>query len=91
MRILPIKNHQNQVSHKAVNQKFLKQARNEYMKYAPYHDQGHLLTMLEINEAYGLISTQDVVDTLEAIKPYAQNAIKVVENMIKRRQKTTTQ
>ena len=83
MKILPI-NNQNQISHKAVNQKFFNQAKNDFIKYAPHHNQGHLLTCIDLKEAYGLISTQDAIDTLEAIKPYAQNALEVIENMIKK-------
>ena len=83
MKILPI-NNQNQISHKAVDQKFLKQAIEKYNRCAPHHNQGHLLTCIDLKEAYGLISTQDAIDTLEAIKPYAQNALEVIENMIKK-------
>ena len=82
MRILPIQSNQNQVSHKAVNQKFLKQAKNEYLKYAPYHNQGHLLTCIETQAIYGLLSKQDAIDTLHAIKPYAQNAIETINETI---------
>ena len=82
MRILPIQSNQNQVSHKAVNQKFLKQAKEEFRINPSHPHIGHLLTMIKINETYGLISTQDVIDTLEAIKPYAQNAIEVIEYML---------
>ena len=84
MRISPIKNHQNQVSHKAVNQKLLKQAKNEYLKYAPYHNQGHLLTMIEIRHAYQLLSTQDTIDTLTAIKPYSSDALELIDNLIEK-------
>ena len=42
MKILPI-NNQNQISHKAVNQKFFNQAKNEFIKYAPHHNQAHLI------------------------------------------------
>ena len=37
MKILPI-NSQNQISHKAVNQKFFNQAKNDFIKYAPHHN-----------------------------------------------------
>ena len=82
MKILPI-NNQNQISHKAVNQKFLKQAIEKYNRCAPHHNQGHLLTCISLRVAYKLLSPQDAIDTLEAIKPYAQNALEVIENMIK--------
>ena len=81
MKILPI-NNQNQISHKAVNQKFFNQAKNDFIKYAPHHNQGHLLTCIGLRVAYKLLSPQDAIDTLEAIKPYAQNALEVIENMI---------
>ena len=83
MRISPINNRQNQVSHKAVNQKFLKQARDNFLRCYPHHNQGHLLTMIDIRETYGLLSTQDAIDTLEAIKPYSSDALEVIEDMIK--------
>jgi len=83
MRISPINNHQNQVSHKAVNQKFLKQARDNFLKYYPHNYQGDILTMIEIRHAYQLLSTQDTIDTLTAIKPYSSDALEVIEDMIK--------
>ena len=82
MRILPIKNHQNQVSHKAVDQKFLKQAREAFRTNPSHPHIGHLLTMINIRETYGLLSTRDAIDTLEAIKPLANNALQVIEGMI---------
>ena len=88
MKILSINNSNNQIAHKAVNQKLFKQARDNFMRYAPYQNQGHLLTIIDIREAYGLLSTQDAIDTLEAIKPYAKDAIKVINNMIKNMQKS---
>lgn len=57
-------------SFNAVNQKYLKLAKENYERYKPYHNQGHLLTMLNIEVAYGLMSFQDGIDTLEAIKKY---------------------
>ena len=83
MRISPIKNHQNQVSHKAVNQKYLKQARNEYMKYAPYHNQLPIIGNIVNCAIYGLISKQDAIDTLNAIRPYAGNVLDDIEDRIK--------
>ena len=87
MKILPINNSNNQISHKAVNKKFLDKAINTYLRYKPYHNQGHLLTMIGIEAAYNLISYQDAIDTLEAIKPLAQNSIEVIDNMIKEMKK----
>ena len=84
MRISPIKNHQNQVSHKAVNQKFLKQARDNFLRCYPHHNQGHLLTMIEIRHAYQLLSTQDTIDTLTAIKPYSSDALELIDNLIEK-------
>ena len=83
MRISPIKNYQNQVSHKAVNQKYLKQARNEYMKYAPYHNQLPIIGNIVNCAIYGLISKQDAIDTLNAIRPYAGNVLDDIEDRIK--------
>ena len=83
MRISPINNRQNQVSHKAVNQKFLKQARDNFLKYYPHNYQGDIIRCISNREIVGLLSTQDAIDTLEAIKPYSQDAIEIIENMIK--------
>ena len=81
MRISPIKNHQNQVSHKAVNQKFLKQARDNFKRY-PFHHQGHLLTSLELKVAYGLLSYKDAIDTLDAIKPFCYDPNNLIDDLI---------
>ena len=83
MRISPINNRQNQVSHKAVNQKYLKQARNEYIKYAPYHNQLPIIGNIVNCAIYGLISKQDAIDTLNAIRPYARNVLDDIEDRIK--------
>ena len=83
MRISPINNRQNQVSHKAVNQKYLKQARNEYIKYAPYHNQLPIIGNIVNCAIYGLISKQDAIDTLNAIRPYARNVLDAIEDRIK--------
>ena len=72
MKILPI-NNQNQISHKAVNQKFLKQAIEKYNRCAPYHNIIPIVGNVINYTIYGLMSRQDAIDTLEAIKPYAQN------------------
>ena len=82
MRISPINNRQNQVSHKAVNQKFLKQARDKYYRCAPYHNQAPLISNMTNYFYYGLITRQDFIDTLEAIKPYTDDAIEWVEELI---------
>ena len=84
MRISPINNHQNQVSHKAVNQKFLKQARDNFLKYYPHNYQGDILTMIEIRHAYQLLSTQDTIDTLTAIKPYSSDALELIDDLIEK-------
>ena len=73
MRISPINNQQNQISYKAVNQKLLNEAINEYTKYKPYHNLLPLIGSIVNRAIYKLISKQDAIDTLEAIKPYAQN------------------
>ena len=83
MRISPINNRQNQISHKAVNQKYLKQARNEYIKYAPYHNQLPIIGNIVNCAIYGLISKQDAIDTLNAIRPYARNVLDDIEDRIK--------
>ncbi len=82
MKVSPI-NNQNQVSYKAVNQKFFKQAKKEFIKYAPHHNQAHLISCITNAVYYRLIARQDAIDTLEAIKPYAQNSIKRIEQLIK--------
>ena len=82
MKISPI-NNQNQISYKAVNQKFFKQAKKEFIKYAPYHDQGHLISNITNAVYYKLLSQQDAIDTLEAIKPYAQNVLEWIDELIK--------
>ena len=83
MRISPINNRQNQISHKAVNQKYLKQARNEYIKYAPYHNQLPIIGNIVNCAIYGLISKQDAIDTLNAIRPYARNVLDDIKDRIK--------
>ena len=83
MRILPIKNHQNQVSHKAVDQKFLKQAKDKYYRCAPYHNQLPIIGNIINYAIYGLISKQDAIDTLNAIRPYAENVLDDIEDRIK--------
>lgn len=84
MKISPIKN-QNQVSYKAVNQKFFKQAKKEFIKYAPHHNLLPIINNITLKTIYKLISQQDAIDTLEAIKPYAQNqsVIEAIDDEIK--------
>ena len=72
MKIIPI-NNQNQISHKAVNQKFFNQAKNEFIKYSPHHNLLPIIGNITNKALYKLISTQDAIDTFEAIKPFAQN------------------
>ena len=83
MRILPIQSNQNQVSHKAVNQKYLKQARDKYYRCAPYHNQLPIIGNIVNCAIYGLISKQDAIDTLNAIRPYAGNVLDDIEDRIK--------
>ena len=87
MKILSINNSNNQITHKAVNKQYLKQARDNFMRYAPCQNQGHLLTMIGIDIAYGLLKPQDAIDTLEAIKPYSKDALEVINSMIIRLKK----
>ena len=79
MKISPINN---QISHKAVNQKFFNKAVEKYNKYAPYHNQGHLITMIYLKATYKLLSYEDAIDTLKAIKPYAQKEIEEINEII---------
>ena len=44
-----------------------------YMRAAPYHNLLPIIGNIINCEIYQLITTQDAIDTLEAIKPYAQN------------------
>ena len=73
MKISPINNQQYKISHKAVNQKYYNQAKKMYMRAAPYHNLLPIIGNIINCEIYQLITTQDAIDTLEAIKPYAQN------------------
>ena len=68
-------------SFQKVNEKFFKQAVEDCNKHRG-RGLGHLLTCIDIEEAYGKLSPQDAIDTLNAIKPYAQNALKAIEYMI---------
>ena len=83
MRISPINIQQKQISHKAVDQKLLNKAIETYNRYKHPH-QGDLITSIKMRVAYKLLSPQDAIDTLEAIKPYAQNALEVIDDTIGR-------
>ena len=54
-----------------------------YSYYGFFDLENKQLTMIDIKEAYGILSTQDAIDTLEAIKSHANNAFDVIEDMIK--------
>ena len=82
MKILSINNSNNQITHKAVNKKLFKQARDNFMRYAPYHNQLPIITDIMTSVIYGLISVQDGIDTFEAIKPYSKDALEVINSMI---------
>ena len=83
MKILSINNSNNQITHKAVNQKFLKQARDLSLKYGDSPPIGDLLQEIDISLIYGIISKQDALDTLYAIKKYAKNALEAIDDDIK--------
>lgn len=85
MKVSPISHNKyssKNLSFNAVNQKFLQEAKETYERCKPYHNQGFLLTKIDIAEAYGKIPPQDYIDTLEAIKPYAENALECINDMI---------
>ncbi len=79
MKILPINNSNNQVSHKAVNKKFLDKAIQEYLRRKPRHNQELLISDIRNSQILGLISVQDAIDTLETIRPLASNDIRSIE------------
>ena len=64
MRISPI-NKNNQISNKAVNQKYYKWAQKEAKATCGF---GELLRQLRYDVAWGDIHPQDGIDTIEAIK-----------------------
>ena len=72
----------NQVSHKAVNQKLYQRAKNEFTKYAPYHNQLPLISSIAYRVYYKLLSYEDAIDTLEAIRPYSENALGAITDLI---------
>ena len=82
MKILSINNSNNQIAHKAVNQKLFKQARDEFMRFAPHHNQIPLINDIALSVYYGLLSYKDAIDTLEAIKPYSKNILEDIEELI---------
>ena len=82
MKILSINNSNNQIAHKAVNQKLFKQARDEFMRFAPHHNQIPLIDDIARSVYYGLLSYKDAIDTLEAIKPYSKNILEKIEKLI---------
>ena len=82
MRISPINIQQKQISHKAVNQKLLNEAIKTYNRAKPYHNQGPLITSIINRVYYKLLSKQDAIDTLEAIKPYAEGSIERIKTLI---------
>ena len=82
MKISAINNNNYKTSHKAVNQKLYLKAKNEFIKYAPYHNQLPLITNIRNRQILKLLSIQDAIDTLEAIKPYAENVIDAIDDTI---------
>ena len=82
MKILSINNSNNQIAHKAVNKKLFKQARDEFMRFAPHHNQIPLINDIALSVYYGLLSYKDAIDTLEAIKPYSKNILEKIEKLI---------
>ena len=82
MKISAINNNNYKTSHKAVNQKLLKQAIDKYNRCAPYHNQLPLITNIMNRVVYRQLSFQDGIDTLEAIKPYAENVIDAIDDSI---------
>ena len=82
MKISAVNNNNYKTSHKAVNQKLYLKAKNEFIKYAPYHNQLPLIANIRNRQILGLISIKDAIDTLEAIKPYAENVIDAIDDTI---------
>ena len=82
MKISAVNNNNYKTSHKAVNQKLLKQAIDKYNRCAPYHNQLPLIANIRNRQILGLISIKDAIDTLEAIKPYAENVIDAIDDRI---------
>ena len=85
MRISPINIQQKQISYKAVNQKLLNKAIKTYNRAKPYHNLLPLIGSIVNRAIYRILSPQDVIDTLEAIKPYAQNqsVVEAINDKIK--------
>ena len=82
MKITAINNNNYKTSHKAVNQKLYLKAKNEFIKYAPYHNQLPLISIIAYRVYYKLLSYEDAIDTLEAIKPYSENALGAITDLI---------
>ena len=85
MRISPINIQQKQISYKAVNQKLLNEAIKTYNRAKPYHNLLPLIGSIVNRAIYRILSPQDAIDTLEAIKPYAQNqsVVEAINDKIK--------
>ena len=85
MRVLPISIQQNQISHKAVDQKLLNEAIKTYNRAKPYHNLLPLIGDIVNCAIYRILSPRDAIDTLEAIKPYAQNqsVVEAINDKIK--------
>ena len=82
MKISAVNNNNYKTSHKAVNQKLLKQAMDKYNRCAPYHNQLPLISIIAFRVYYKLLSYEDAIDTLEAIKPYSENALGAITDLI---------
>ena len=82
MYISSINSYKINPAHKAVNQKYLKQAMELNKKFGPYPPIGRLLQQIDLEAAYGSMPKQDIIDTLNAIKPYAKNALEAIEATI---------
>lgn len=72
MQISPI-NYKTNPTFQAVNQKYLQRAQKEFAKRKGVT--GDLLDCISIEAFFKQISKQDAIDTLNAIKQYAENAI----------------
>ena len=87
MKILPINNSNNQISHKVVNKKFLDKAIELNKKYGNKPPLGGLLQEIDIDLAFGFLNKQDAIDTLKEIKLYAKNATKAIDDTIEKLKK----
>ena len=82
MKISAVNNNNYKTSHKAVNQKLLKQAIELNKKYGENPPIGHLLQNINIYLMYKTISKQDAIETLKEIKKYAKNAKNAIDDTI---------